>query len=428
MSVDWRGLAVTGADAPTLAAITRFQQDFQAFRDEAGAILVLADAVPECPLAQIYAAAMHVYSQAEAEIAANALPLLARARAAGGLHVREGLLLEATEAWARADFAGAAARFEEIAARWPQDVTAVKFAEFVFFEAPDFPRHLAFMETVAPANADLPCFVAMHAFACELNGERGRAIDFAERAIAADPDTPWAHHALAHAYLNDGRIKAGIAALDRHAASWDRHAQGIRGHNVWHLALLHLALMDADRAVALYREKIAGLTPASVFEHTDAVGLLWRLELAGFEVAPELWTPAADEAAARAFEAVMPFLNALYVHALVRAGRHEVAAAAIEVLSARKAGAGAPWTTGLGLVAGVAALAAGDAARGVAALEPVIATAGRVGGSDAQNDVFQLAFVRGLAAAGRPGDAAAAMARRLAGRRPTPFEAAVARP
>lgn len=427
MGVDWRGLPLSGADAATAAAIACFQADFQAFRDEAAAILDVAEAAPECVTAQTYAAAMHVYSQAEADIRANTAPLIARARAAAaGASERERLVLAAVEAWARADFAAAAAGFEAVAARWPEDVTAVKFAEFVFFEAPDFPRHLAFMERVAAANDDLPCFLAMRAFAHELNGGVETAIGIAARAIAAEPDTPWAHHALAHAYLNNGRIDEGLAVLDRHAASWDGHSQGIRGHNVWHLALLHLAAMDVAPAMALYRTKIAGLTPESVFEHTDAIGFLWRLELAGVPVEPALWAPLADPARRRAGEAVMPFLNALYLHALVRAGDAAAARAAIEAVEARKAGAGEPWTSGLSVCRGVLALAEGDAARGIAAIEPALPAIGRIGGSDAQNDVLVLAFIAGLAAAGRPGDAAAAMRKRLAGRPATAFEAAVA--
>ena len=417
MGADWRGFEISGADAEARAGIVRFQQDFQAFRDDAAAIFAVADAAPGCGIAQAYAAAMWVYSQSEAEIAANAAPYLARACAAEGLTERERLEVEAVAAWANADFAGAAARVEAAAARWPGDVTAVKFAEFVFFQAPDYRRHLAFMDGVAAANDDLPCFLAMHAFAHELNGHVDRAIDIADRAIAAEPDTPWAHHALAHAVLNSGRIDAGLAALERHAASWDGHSQGIRGHNAWHLALLRLAVLDGEAALAIYRDKIAGLAAQSVFEHTDVVGLLWRLELAGLAVPRTLWAPVAAAAERHAFEAVMPFLSALYVHALVRAGRPDVAAEAIAALAVRKGG-DPVWRTGLGLCRGVAALAAGDARGGVALLEPVMATVAAVGGSDAQNDVFRLAFRRGLSEAGRGREAAALMAARLGGRRP----------
>lgn len=428
MPKDFRGLEISGADTAVEAAIVRFQHAFLGFRDEAGEILALADTAPECAIVQVYAAAMWVYSQSEAAIAENATPLLARA-AALPMGDRERLTHAAVAAWARADFTTAALRFEAIAARWPEDVTALKFAEFVFFQAPDYPRHLAFMRAAAPANRDLPAFLAMLAFAHELAGEPARAIALAEEALARDPDTPWADHAASHAFLNGGRIDEGIAALERHLDLFDGHAQGIRGHNAWHLALLHLARLDSERALALYRDRIAVADPDDVFFHTDAVGLLWRLELAGIAVPDALWAPIADAAEVRAREAVMPFLNGLYVHALVRTGRADVAAEAIATLTARKQGRGeAVWDDGLSLMRGVAALADGDAARGVALLEPVMPRIAAVGGSDAQNDLFRLAFVRGLADAGRAGDAAAAMAKRLSGRSATPFEASVAAP
>ncbi len=427
MQTDARGLTLSGADATTAAALRQFQQDFQAFRDEAAAIIGIAEAAPGCPVAQLYAAAMHVYSQSEADIAAAVPPLLARARAAaGGATERERLLTAAVAAWAAADFATAASAFEAIAAEWPQDVIAAKFAEFVFFQAPDFPRHLRFMQSVAEANADLPNFGGMLAFAHELNRDFDAAERIAEAAVAAEPDTPWAHHALGHLYLNTARIEEGLRTLEGFAPLWAAHGQGIRSHNYWHIALLRLGRMDLDGALALYRDWIAGRDPASAFEHTDAISLLWRLELSGHTVPQEDWAPMLPYARARAGDRVMPFMNAHYIHALGRAGEGAVAREALGRLAARTQNAAdtaaEPWRTGLGLLHGVLALAEGDAKAGVAAMEPVFGTIGCTGGSDAQNDLFAQAYLVGLVRAGRRDAAHSLLRRRTAGRAPTPQE------
>jgi hypothetical protein len=421
MQTDIRGLGLSGADAATAAALRQFQDDFLAFRDEAGAIIRIAEVTPGCPVAQLYAAAMHVYSQSEADIAAAVPRLLARADSSSATE-RERVLTAAIAAWAAADFATAAAAFEAIAAEWPEDVIAAKFAEFVFFQAPDFPRHLRFMQSVAAANADLPSFGGMLAFAHELNRDFDAAERIAEAAISAEPDNPWAHHALGHLYLNTARIEEGLRVLDGFAPLWAGHGQGIRCHNYWHIALLRLGGLDIAGALTLYRDWIAGRDPASAFEHTDAISLLWRLELSGHTVRQEDWAPMLPYARARAGDRVMPFMNAHYVYALGRAGEGDAARDALGRLAARADRGAEPWRTGLGLLQGVLALAEGDAKAGVAAMEPIFRTLACTGGSDAQNDLFAQAYLVGLVRAGRRDAAHALLTRRTAGRAPTPQE------
>lgn len=423
MESDIRGLAITGADAATAAAIRRFQLDFLGFQDEAGAILALAEQAPGCLLAQIYAAAMHVYSQSEADIAAAVPPLLKQARATARTATeRERVLLAAVTAWAAADFHTAAAIFETIAAGWPADVIAAKFAEFVFFEAPDFPRHLRFMRDVAEANADLPEFGGMLAFAHELNRDYREAQRVAEAAVAAKADNPWAQHALGHLYLNTARIDDGIRALSGFASSWAAHGQGIRSHNYWHLALLRLAQMDTAGARALYRAWIAGRVPASAFEHTDAISLLWRLELSGETVAQSDWAPMLPWALARAADRIMPFMNAHYIYLLGRAGEGDAARDALSRLAARAETAAEPWVTGLALLHGVLALAEDDPHRSVAMLQPAYASLQCAGGSDAQNDLFRQSYLVALARSGRRDDAARLLQQRVGLRDLTPQE------
>ena len=423
MGTNSSGLPISSADDEVAAALCRFEHDFQWFLDGAADVVDLAEREPRCVLAQIYAAAIQLYSQAEPQITAGARPLLARAsQLLDGATDRERALFTAVDAWARFDLGAAATAFQHLVDRWPQDVAAVKLAEFVFFEAPDYPRHLRLMETAAPANASLPYFGAMHAFAHELNGHYDEALRLAENAVADEPDTPWAHHALGHLYLNTGRIAEGTAALTGFAPGWDGHNQGIRAHNAWHLALLHLAAMDLEATLGVYRSHIAQVVPDSVFEHTDEISLLWRLELVGHPVGPELWAPLLPYARERAGDIVAPFLNAHYVYALTRAGEGRTARRAIELVSQRVDAGRDPWRTGLPLLHGVAALAEDDLEDGLAALEPIRGTLRCVGGSDAQNDLFSQATIVALARSGRADRAAALVRERTAGRRPTPQE------
>lgn len=431
MSLDHRGLFITGADERTAAMVRRFQHALQAFRDDAGEILMIAEAAQGCPLVQAYAATIHLYGQAEADIRANAMPLVARAERgiaspdAPPLTERERKLVAAVAAWARSDFPTAVRRFEEIVAEWPEDLTAIKFAEFVFFESPDFPRHLRLMEAAAPANRDSAPFLAMHAFANELNGHYEMAQSLAEQAIALEFDTPWAHHALAHVYLNTGRLADGLQVLDRFSATWTDHGAAVREHNIWHIALLHLGRLDCASALRLYHQHLCQ-SPESVFEHTDAISLLWRLDLVGEAVAPDLWQRFVPHARARIRERVMPFLNAHYAYALVRAGYVAEAEDAVAELAAHTSDAGRMvWETGVTLMRGVIGLARGDGRAAAAKLERVFETVRLVGGSDAQNDLFRLSCVRAMTLSGRRGEASAMMAQMVGGRGLTPYEEAL---
>lgn len=425
MQHDWRGLPVTGADGDVAARLRTFQVDFQNFDDGAAAIADIAADAPGCLVAQVYAAAMHLYAQVASEVEGGAVPLLERAAPLVDASTpREQLLYRAVRAWAACDFAAALDRFEELLALWPEDVTAVKLAEFVLFESPDFPRHVRLMDSVAPANEDLACFGAMHAFAHELNGHYEEVRRLADRALGLDADTPWAHHALGHAYLNTGRRDEGVAALTGFMPSWDRHSVGIREHNAWHLALLHLAAGDVARALTLYRERFSEQDPASAFEHTDAVSFLWRLELMGEEVDPARWTPIVPYAQERAADTVFPFMNAHYLYALVRAGRADAARNALAELSGATGARSSAWEVGLPLLRGVVALAGEDWPGAVRVMAPVIDTVSCVGGSDAQNDVFQQSYLVSLARSGRTDEARRRLERRVGDRAPSPQELA----
>ncbi|MEW6269693.1 MAG: tetratricopeptide repeat protein [Thermodesulfobacteriota bacterium] len=427
MTTDRNGYEVSTESHALVEDLDRFATDFLAAREDAGRILDVAERNPDCALAQAYAAAMHLYSQSRIEIERDALPLLRRASdLRPRLTARESLLVDALGAWAANDLHAAIALHERIAIDWPRDLVAAKIAEFLFFEAPDYRRHLRFMERLASVNDDAPPFLAMHAFALELCREHERAERTARRAIELEPRTPWAHHALAHQMLNQRRIDESLALLEEVAPTWAGNTQTIRGHNWWHVALLHLASGDASRALDLLHERIAGFDRDSVFEHVDVISLLWRLELAGRRVDEE-WRALAPRLVERAHEQCFPFLNAHYAYALTRAGMEDVVEQTLDELHAyalRRTGAAARTfrDVGLPLVTACAAFAAGEAARCVVLLEPVLPEIACVGGSDAQNDLFRQTYLVALLDCGRRGEARRRLDDRIGHASPTAVE------
>ncbi len=427
MRRDRRGLAVSVTSEAAVAAVDRFSRRLLNYEPDLDQVIADADAYPGCALLQVYAAFLFIFSQNEAVITEKARPFLARARTCAA-DERERGLIEAAQAWADASFARAKTLLDDLTLACPADLVALKIAEFLFFQEPDAKRHCALMDRVAPANEGVPEFLAMQSFAAELTGDRPRAKGIAEEAIACQESTPWAHHALAHALINEGDVERGAAIAVRHAAGWSGHDVGMQTHLWWHAALFHLAAFDCDRVRTLYQERVWAHRPDDVFTHTDAVSLLWRMELVG-KCWDGAWAPMMPhlDSAARGF--MFPFLASHYAYALARGGREKEAREVIvrqrRLADQRQGEEGRIWQrVGTPLVEGCLAAALNDHATAARVMEPAIRDAQRVGGSDAQNDVIRQTWIVALAKSGRRDEAAAEAVRRAGGRRLTPQEEA----
>ena len=414
MKIDARGLPVTTGCDDAIAAIDRYTDAAVALKPGMDAVVAAADAHRDCAMLQACAASIFVYSQSSAE-ARRAVPYLMRARERfDDLSERERIFIDAVGAGCDGDFARAIGLYEQIAERWPRDVLAAKVAEFHFFETGLARRQLAFMEKIAPANQDSSHAQAMLAFAYELNAMRRRAEEIARAALAQDPLTMWAQHCLAHVWAGESRVAEGIAAMERWAPAWNRFSQYIQAHNTFHLATLYRAELDFERVHDAYRRHVWGFQPDAVVEQTDAILLLWYVELAGGECGAR-WREIAPRIRDKAHEHVFPFLNAIYLFALERAGESAEADRALEAMrrhAERQTGAAARvWNQiGLAQARGCVAYARGNFDRAADALGAVLPEIAICGGSDEQRGVFYESHFMSLIKAGRKAEANAATA------------------
>ena len=157
------------------------------------------------------------------------------------------------------------------------------------------------------------------------------------------------------------------------------------------------------------------------------IAVLWRLELVGEPVPPADWEAVAERVLPHVGECAIPFNVAHYAYALRRAG----AAAAVEGVrdaarsfAARQTGQrAAAWQrVGVPLIEASIAAAGDQPAEACAQLGPVVAEIGRVGGSDAQDDLFRHAYLVALLDSGQTSAARALLRDTLEGRAPTPLE------
>jgi tetratricopeptide (TPR) repeat protein len=427
---DARGLEVTTDDAGAVAAADDFSARLLRLDQGVEAILEAVKRWPQTPILQLCTAAFWLYGQTDGALD-NARAHLA-ACATLPANPRERALHQALTLWLGNDNLRAVQAMEAITVEWPGDLLTAKLAEFLYYvlgQQHMGPRFRAHMARLEPTHAADPDFLAMAAFADELCDEFSLAAARAERALAIAPRNPWAQHALTHVLIRQGRVEEGRERMQAFLPLLATCGRPIHSHDAWHLALLYLEELDVAAVMRVFHEHIWGITPDFVVEQLDAIALLWRLEMIGKSMDAE-WPAIADRVAERAVETFMPFMNAHYVYALARAGRTDAVDAALARVRARSAADDAEATrvwapVGRAVVEAAAAFGAGDRAGAAKLLDPVMPMMTAIGGSDAQDDLFRLAYLRSLQAAGRNADAAAYFERITAGKTRTPLDHAL---
>ncbi|MFP6663300.1 MAG: hypothetical protein VCC00_03760 [Deltaproteobacteria bacterium] len=410
-----RGYVVTGANATDVEAVDRFRA--RLIRMEGGADFVLDAALeaPGCALLQIYAALFWLHGATRAAYA-QAIPWIERAETVrAGISGREAQLLAAAKLWLAGDPEATMDMFESITESFPRDQVAAKsceFNQFIVGQHFQAARFLAHMERIAEANADTSDIIAMRAFANELSGNYDEARRHAEHAIKLHYATPWAHHALAHIALVNDDIESGLAEQNAFLSTWNQPGPTIHGHNSWHLALLRLQAGDTEGSLALLDGRIWGALTESITEQTDTISLLWRIEMDGGQVRGGLWAEIAAACAPLAGDALLPFVSAHHAYAFSRAE----GSSALEELRASAARAGREGSearrrvwgeVGIPAIEAGVAAAQGDSAGVVRSLLGVFPELPRLGGSDAQGDLWRQALVYALVNLGRDREARA---------------------
>jgi hypothetical protein len=399
---DLLGNAVHPVDAASVAAIDDFVGGFIAC--EARVTNILAAAVhDDAVIVQTFAAALHLFAEAP-EGYVNARPFLDRAaasRAPAG--ARERGWREAVQSWADGDVDRAIARFEGIVREHPRDLAALKLAQYLLFNRGDSPGMLRLALLSEAAAADVPHWHGMAAFGyeqCHLLREAERA---ARRAIAMRRDEPWAHHALAHVMLTEGRMAEGRAFMTEMSDTWLGLNSFMETHNWWHLALFAIEQGDDAAALALYDQHVWGVCKPYSQDQIGAVSLLARLELAGVDVG-DRWQDVSAHLVGRVHDQVQPFLDMQYLYGLARAGRPE-ADALLQAVETHAQGASASahavWPrVAVPACRGLLAHARGDHETVVDQLGQALPRLLEVGGSHAQRDLFEQIFIDALVRSG----------------------------
>ncbi len=386
------GNPVSSSSSRALTGIADFVTGFIGYHPRAVNILAAAEADPDSPLAQIYAGMLWMFLEApEAPVRARifaeaAAPLLASANA------REKMLHALLSAWIANDMPAAEKLAADIVTEHPRDLATLKLGQYFAFNRGDAPTMLRLAKAGEAENAGNSNYHAMAAFAFEQCHLLDKAESAARRALQFQEGEPWAHHALAHVMLTQGRVTEGAMFLEAAAPSWDGLNSFMYTHNWWHRALFSISLGDHDAVRAMYDKHCWSQEKSYSQDQVGAVSLLARMEMAGIDVGSR-WDDLADWLKARHGDTVNAFLTLQYLYGLARAGRAE-AKQLMQAIDDRAATAAAFEKTAWSEVAvpaarGILAHLEGrhsDATRNLAAALPRMA---EIGGSHAQRDLFE---------------------------------------
>ncbi|MEJ8855679.1 tetratricopeptide repeat protein [Variovorax robiniae] len=401
MHTDSLGNPLSLSDAASVRAVDDFVMGF--ISCEARAVNVLSVAQDTSPIVQAYCAALHMFAESR-DAVANARPFVARAQSGVARATpREKRFIAAVAAWVAGDIAQAIRLHEEQAHEFPRDLASLKLGQYHCFNVGDCPGMLRIALATLQASADVSYVHGMAAFGYEQCHLMREAEASARRAIAMRRKEPWAHHALGHVMLTEGRLSEGLGFMREVSDTWTGLNSFMVTHNWWHVALFLIDLGHDTEALAVYDTQVWGVVKAYSQDQIGAASLLARFELAGIDVG-DRWQDLADHLAQRTDDHVLPFLDLQYLYGLARAGRpeadtllHNIDAHAPHAPGSTRAA----WERVCVPAAhGLRAHARGDHAGAIEGLGLALPRLIEIGGSHAQRDVFEQVYLDALVRSG----------------------------
>lgn len=385
MDQAYRDLVITSSKPDTAAAIRDFAFELVSHGSGAGAILKAAEADPESPLANAYAAAACLTLLTREGQQRAAAPLATAISRYDACNSREQQTIAAVTAWHLGDEAKAIRILRGIVEIWPHDLAALKLCQILEIGRGDVLGMLRTSGMAAAVDGRSGYALGLHAFALEQAGEANLAMRFARRALELNPGMdPWAEHSIAHVFAANGQPTEGRAFLHAHSAGWDRCSSFMLTHNWWHLALFELELDNSPTAFDLLVRRIWGVRKEHSQDQINAISLLARLEMEGLH-APDVWEDIAGHIEKRSGDALNAFLDLHCLYALAKAGREGNVREMLERFD--------PQTVTGAVAHGVAAHAKHEYMLAAAMIAPFRRNLQALGGSNVQRELIELIFV-----------------------------------
>lgn len=319
---------------------------------------------------------------------------------------RERLHVDAVLAWSRGRMSRAAALWEDILIDDPTDMLALKLAHDSYFYLGLQRQMRDSVARVLPRwKKSTPLYSYLHgmlAFGlCETN-LYDRARKSAELALQMNRNDAWATHAMAHVYEMQADPDGGIAFMSRTLGDWEPCGM-LACHNFWHWAVFHVEKGEREAALDLFDGQMIRrlVSSGAMLDYVDASSLLYRLQL-GADVKEDLksrWPCVWNAAKPHLNDRILVFNQLHFLMACLGVGASTDQLLAVPTSDKSGKVEDNGWPADQQLAASQVGLPVmkamvahnegrfGDAAEQLAAVRYDVL---RVGGSDAQRDVFDL--------------------------------------
>lgn len=404
MIEDRFGLAHSAGDGLATAAFETAVRALAGHRPAAGPALARAIEADPGHVAALALKGFAGVVLAREELVPGAAATAAEAR--GALMARNGgtpdeaALVDALEHAAAGRFRTAADLLDDAFADRPTTFLPFKISHSLRFMLGDRRGMLAASERMMRVWTEgLPAagyLAGCHAFALEEHGHYGAAERIGRTAVALEPEDAWGLHAVSHVHEMTGDTAAGIAWLEETRASWSS-CNNFSFHVAWHLALFRLETGDADGVLELYDEAVRPEQTDDFRDMANAVSLLWRLERRGVDVG-DRWQALWAVAERRRADTTLVFAALHTLIALVAVGDRDGAATMLSALESRASGTGDQAAVAKDIGLPLARVIAGDLRT---APDGLVEALPRLGGSNAQRDLFMLALAEAAERQGR---------------------------
>ncbi len=409
MQQDALGLEITTGSADAAAAYDRALFDFLEYRLATGDhVKAVLEADPDCMMGLCFRGYM-LMQLGTNQVAGKVRQALDRARAAAGnATARERRHVEALAAWLDGRIAAACRHWGDILVEAPRDLLALRLHHFMsFWQGRRASLRDAPAGVLGAIDEDTPGYglvQGMLAFGLEECGDYARAEAYGRAAVERNDNDLWSIHAVAHVLEMQCRHAEGTDWLDQPFGAWgDRNP--FKDHVWWHAALFALELGDHDRVLEVFDREVQVKESVFYLDVQNAASMLQRLALLGVDVG-DRWATLADLVETRIDDHVMPFTDTQFMMGLTGAGRLTSARAFLASLRRFAEGGDndAAQVTGaltIPVAEALLAHAEGDYGKTVDDLAPIRHDLAPLGGSHAQQDIFQQVLIDAATRAGR---------------------------
>lgn len=189
--------------------------------------------------------------------------------------------------WSLGQYSQATNTWEKLLVLYPFDMMTIKFVSDTYFYVGDRDMLRDSIARILPiweASTDRPLksyLYGMYAFGLGETNMIERAEKEAKFGLELNPCDGWATHALAHSFEYTGQMNEAIDFLKQTHADW-KHSDIIKPHIDWHWALYEIERGNVDAAEEILTNEILNQdTEMMMLDFVDIASLIYRLRLAG---------------------------------------------------------------------------------------------------------------------------------------------------